>query len=101
MKTELLHPAHARTTQVTVDQMVLTPSPREMAGIADHPRAKGSPSAVAGEKQGFEASAGMSSWGQAENGRSSDVTCAICLVEYEGGCLLRVIVPCGHMFHAR
>lgn len=40
-------------------------------------------------------------WHQAENGRSSDETCAICLAEYEGGCLLRVIVPCGHMFHTR
>jgi len=34
-------------------------------------------------------------------GRSTDETCAICLSDYVRGCLLRVMVPCGHRFHAR
>lgn len=36
-----------------------------------------------------------------ETGRSTDETCAICLSDYERGCLLRVMVPCGHRFDAR
>lgn len=40
-------------------------------------------------------------WQNMESGRSSDQTCVICLMEYEGGSMLRVIVPCGHMFHTR
>ena len=35
------------------------------------------------------------------SGRSTDSACAICLCDYESGCLLRVMMPCSHSFHAR
>lgn len=36
-----------------------------------------------------------------DSGRSTDETCAICLSKYERDCLLRILVPCGHVLHAR
>lgn len=87
--------ATSRVTAVGVSPGVETPGGDAAAGTGS---AAGATVVLwRGEKK----RAGTRSWHQAESGRSSDETCAICLAEYEGGCLLRVIVPCGHMFHTR
>lgn len=48
-----------------------------------------------------KASRGRTGSAGVENGRSTDETCAICLSDYVQGSLLRVLMPCAHMFHAR